>query len=153
VSAHAHAQAYIHHIRRAERFIYIENQYFLGSCYMWPEDRNVNCSHTVPAELAAKICGKIRKREQFHAYIVIPLFPEGDPDADSVQAVLRFQVCAALPAFPNPTGISRTALSVHAIGGCRTCCGYQGWICCLDDRRLLCLSTVNVKAWRDNRRS
>jgi len=28
-------KAYIHHIRRAKHFIYIENQYFLGSCHMW----------------------------------------------------------------------------------------------------------------------
>lgn len=29
-------RAYIHHIRRAQRFIYIENQYFLGSSHVRP---------------------------------------------------------------------------------------------------------------------
>jgi phospholipase D1/2 len=29
------AQAYIQMIRNAENFIYIENQYFLGSAYCW----------------------------------------------------------------------------------------------------------------------
>jgi phosphatidylserine/phosphatidylglycerophosphate/cardiolipin synthase-like enzyme len=28
-------RAYIYNIRRAERYIYIENQYFLGSCHLW----------------------------------------------------------------------------------------------------------------------
>lgn len=28
--------AYIQAIRTAQRFIYIENQYFLGSSYAWP---------------------------------------------------------------------------------------------------------------------
>ena len=29
------AQAYIQMIRNAENFIYVENQYFLGSAYCW----------------------------------------------------------------------------------------------------------------------
>ena len=34
-------RAYVKLIRTAERFIYIENQYFLGSAYAWPMDSEV----------------------------------------------------------------------------------------------------------------
>jgi hypothetical protein len=70
---------YIHHIRRARHFLYLENQYFMGSSYMWAHDRAVGCSHTIPAEITAKICHKIRRQQSFSAYIVIPLHPEGPP--------------------------------------------------------------------------
>lgn len=39
---HIHVQAYVHLIRRAEKFVYIENQYFLGSCYMWRSDKGTS---------------------------------------------------------------------------------------------------------------
>ena len=37
------AQAYIQIIRNAENFIFIENQYFLGSAYSWLQNDDVNC--------------------------------------------------------------------------------------------------------------
>ena len=37
-------RAYVKLIRTAERFIYIENQYFLGSAYAWPMDSEVQLS-------------------------------------------------------------------------------------------------------------
>lgn len=83
--------AYIHQIRRAERFVFIENQYFLGSSFMWAAQRESRCSHTVPSELVAKIVSKIRAGQRFAAYIIQPLFPEGDPASDSVKAILQFQ--------------------------------------------------------------
>ena len=35
------SRAYVKLIRTAERFIYIENQYFLGSAYAWHTDSEV----------------------------------------------------------------------------------------------------------------
>ena len=35
------SRAYVKLIRTAERFIYIENQYFLGSAYAWNTDSEV----------------------------------------------------------------------------------------------------------------
>jgi hypothetical protein len=66
-------------------------QYFLGSCYMWREQKDCGCSHTLVAELVSKIISKIEAGEDFCAYICIPLFPEGDPYADSVKAILKYQ--------------------------------------------------------------
>ena len=54
------AQAYIQMIRGAEHFIYIENQYFLGSAYAWMMNDDVNCHHTIPSEIAQKIVEKIQ---------------------------------------------------------------------------------------------
>ena len=50
----------IHHIRRAKHFIYIESQYFMGSSFMWSNDRRVKCGNMIAAEvcpLCACMCG------------------------------------------------------------------------------------------------
>jgi len=85
------AQAYIQLIRHAENFIYIENQYFLGSAYNWLQNNDTNCNHTIPCEIAEKIVEKIRANERFVAYIVIPMFPEGDPASAPIQEILYWQ--------------------------------------------------------------
>ena len=41
----------IHHIRRAEHFIYIESQYFMGSSFMWSNDEAVKCGNMIAAEV------------------------------------------------------------------------------------------------------
>ena len=100
------SRAYVKLIRTAERFIYIENQYFLGSAYAWHTDsevrlhshlslslsHQVQCHHTIPAEIAEKVSEKILEGKQFCAYIVIPLHPEGDPAASATQEILAWQV-------------------------------------------------------------
>ena len=83
-------RAYVHHIRRAESFIYIENQYFLGSSRMWRKPDS-NASHLIPLELTNKICQKIREGKRFAVYIVIPMHPEGDPASAPVQEILYWQ--------------------------------------------------------------
>ena len=40
------------------------------------------CSNLVPLEIALKIAEKIKAREPFAAYIVLPLWPEGAPVLD-----------------------------------------------------------------------
>lgn len=86
-------QAYVHMIRRAERFIYIENQYFLGSSHLWGDltSTQPNARNLIPAELALRICQKIQAQEPFCVYVVMPLYPEGVPGAGPTQAILRWQ--------------------------------------------------------------
>ncbi|CAA6667987.1 unnamed protein product [Spirodela intermedia] len=74
---HSIHEAYVSAIRRAERFIYIENQYFLGGSSLWEGDRGSGCENLVPAEIALKIAAKIRAGERFAAYVVVPMWPEG----------------------------------------------------------------------------
>lgn len=87
-------RAYVHAIRRATSFIYIENQYFIGSSHVWDVNnghRGSFSDNTVPIELAEKICAKIRAGERFCAYIVVPLYPEGPPDSTAVSEILCLQ--------------------------------------------------------------
>ncbi|KAL2633969.1 hypothetical protein R1flu_005448 [Riccia fluitans] len=83
--------AYIKAIRGAQHFIYIENQYFIGSSYAWPDYKSAGADQMIPIELALKIASKIRANERFAVYIAIPLWPEGPPDSAAVQEILYFQ--------------------------------------------------------------
>ncbi|XP_064983700.1 phospholipase D alpha 1-like [Musa acuminata AAA Group] len=82
--------SYVEGIRRAKRFIYIENQYFFGSCASWGEHQNCGCSNLIPIEIALKIASKIRNGERFAVYIVTPMWPEGIPEGNTVQAILHW---------------------------------------------------------------
>ncbi|KAK9829228.1 hypothetical protein WJX72_004613 [[Myrmecia] bisecta] len=85
-------EAYVHAIRRAQRYIYIENQYFLGSSHAWDtENEATGANHLVCVELALKIVSKIRAGERFTVYVVLPMWSEGVPDTASVQEILHFQ--------------------------------------------------------------
>ncbi|KAA8522329.1 hypothetical protein F0562_013310 [Nyssa sinensis] len=83
--------AYVKAIRSAQHFIYIENQYFLGSSYNWNNYRNLGANNLIPMEIALKIANKIRANERFSAYIVIPMWPEGVPTSTATQRILFWQ--------------------------------------------------------------
>ncbi|MED6160425.1 hypothetical protein PIB30_051398 [Stylosanthes scabra] len=83
--------AYIHAIRSARNFIYIENQYFIGSSFAWPSYKEAGADNLIPMELALKIVSKIRAKERFTVYIVIPMFPEGVPSSVAMQEILFWQ--------------------------------------------------------------
>lgn len=84
-------KAYLHQIQRAQKFIYVENQYFMGSSHLWQSCRDIEIRNLVPLEIATKITQKIRNGEEFVAYIVIPMFPEGSPESGWMQAMLHWQ--------------------------------------------------------------
>jgi len=46
----------------------------------------------IPIEIALKIASKIRRNERFAAYIIIPMWPEGDPKSLAMQRILFWQV-------------------------------------------------------------
>ncbi|KAK6125915.1 hypothetical protein DH2020_040344 [Rehmannia glutinosa] len=83
--------AYIQAIRSAQHFIYIENQYFLGSSYAWPSYKDAGADHLIPMELAMKIASKIRANERFAVYVVVPMWPEGNPKDNVTQEILFWQ--------------------------------------------------------------
>lgn len=83
--------AYIKAIRSAQHFVYIENQYFLGSSYNWSSHKTAGANNIIPMELALKIASKIKRNERFSVYIVIPMWPEWDPTSVSVQEILFWQ--------------------------------------------------------------
>ncbi|KAL1809551.1 hypothetical protein ACET3Z_026541 [Daucus carota] len=83
--------AYVKAIRSAQHFIYIENQYFIGSSYYWPSYKNAGADNLIPMELALKIANKISEDERFSVYVLIPMWPEGIPASGSVQEILYWQ--------------------------------------------------------------
>ncbi|XP_071682359.1 phospholipase D delta isoform X2 [Lolium perenne] len=83
--------AYVKAIRSAQHFIYIENQYFIGSSYYWSSHRSAGAENLIPIELAIKIARKIKAREPFTAYIIIPMWPEGNPTTAAMQEILFWQ--------------------------------------------------------------
>ncbi|XP_057462341.1 phospholipase D gamma 1-like [Actinidia eriantha] len=83
--------AYVKAIRAAQHFIYIENQYFLGSSYNWTNYKNLGANNLIPMEIALKIASKIRANERFAVYIVIPMWPEGVPTSTPIQRILFWQ--------------------------------------------------------------
>ncbi|CAN6442358.1 unnamed protein product [Victoria cruziana] len=87
--------AYVNAIRRAKSFIYIENQYFLGSSFDWKNNdikvEDIGALHLIPKELSLKIVSKIEAGERFAVYVVLPMWPEGVPESASVQAILDWQ--------------------------------------------------------------
>ncbi|CAN8308308.1 unnamed protein product [Cochlearia groenlandica] len=88
MSIHA---AYVKAIRSAQHFIYIENQYFLGSSFSWESNKDLGANNLIPIEIALKISNKIRAGEKFAAYIVIPMWPEGSPTSMFMQRILYWQ--------------------------------------------------------------
>lgn len=44
-------------------------------------------------ELALKIASKIKAKERFAVYVVLPMWPEGDPKSAAMQEILFWQVC------------------------------------------------------------
>ncbi|XP_062027080.1 phospholipase D beta 1-like [Rosa rugosa] len=88
MSIHA---AYVKAIRAAQHFIYIENQYFLGSSYNWTLYNDLGANNLIPMEIALKIVNKIKANERFSVYIVIPMWPEGVPTSSPLQRILCWQ--------------------------------------------------------------
>jgi len=82
---------YVNLIRKANSFIYMENQYFLGSAFAWLEDQHVLSHHIIPIEIVEKIISKLEVQENFHVYITIPMYPEGDPTSTPSQEIIHWQ--------------------------------------------------------------
>ncbi|KAG4394499.1 hypothetical protein GLYMA_20G049901v4 [Glycine max] len=66
--------AYVKAIRAAQHYIYIENQYFIGSSYNWSQHKDLGANNLIPMEIALKIAAKIRANERLAVYIVIPMW-------------------------------------------------------------------------------
>ncbi|CAL5359740.1 unnamed protein product [Camellia sinensis] len=56
-----------------------------------PEPDPNGANNLIPMEIALKIAEKIKARERFVAYIVIPMWPEGNPTSAATQKILFWQ--------------------------------------------------------------
>ncbi|XP_063685823.1 uncharacterized protein LOC134819675 isoform X2 [Bolinopsis microptera] len=83
---------YIHHIRRAQNHIFIENQYFLGSAHVWEgDDIPKKATNLIAIELVRNIIEAIKQGCHHSVYCVIPMYPEGIPSSMPVQEILYWQ--------------------------------------------------------------
>lgn len=53
---------------------------------------STGANNLIPMEIALKIANKIRARDRFSAYILIPMWPEGVPTGTPTQRILFWQV-------------------------------------------------------------
>lgn len=53
---------------------------------------SAGANNLIPMEIALKIVNKIKANEKFSVYIVIPMWPEGDPKSMPLQRILLWQV-------------------------------------------------------------
>ncbi len=70
--------AYQQGISQAEKFIYIENQYLIGSGPKW-QSPNGEFPNDIPKRIVDKVLERKDANKPFHVYIVMPMFPEGGP--------------------------------------------------------------------------
>lgn len=88
--------AYLQAISQAERFIYIETQYLIGSGKHWRDSdgkpwQRKNVANQLPEYLTNRILDRIQNGTPFHVYIVTPMFPEGNPLDMAVRAQRQYQ--------------------------------------------------------------
>lgn len=89
---HSIQLSYLNAINKAKRFIYIETQYFIGSGRRWLNGKRDTVKNQVPETILNKIIERIKANKPFHAYIVVPMFPEGNPIGTAAPAQRVFQV-------------------------------------------------------------
>ncbi|KAL9650265.1 hypothetical protein ABK040_014920 [Willaertia magna] len=75
--------AYLHFIDSAKHYIYIENQYFIGSTSDAPKN-------VVPEYIARKVVEKMKANETFRVFIVLPSHPEGNMATVTVQQIMKY---------------------------------------------------------------
>jgi phosphatidylserine/phosphatidylglycerophosphate/cardiolipin synthase-like enzyme len=82
--------AYRQAIDHAEKYIYIETQYLIGSGRHWTPPR-ASVANNLPERIVERIKARIRDGVPFHAYIVMPMFPEGVPNGVAAVAQRLFE--------------------------------------------------------------
>ena len=87
---HSIQESYLRSIAKADRFIYIENQYLIGDGASWKDSRS-SVANRVPQTIVRRIVEKIEAGQPFHAYIIVPMFPETDPQGGAAPAIRSFE--------------------------------------------------------------
>nr|CAG4715035.1 unnamed protein product [Naegleria fowleri] len=75
--------AYLYMIDNAKHYIYIENQYFIGS-------GSEVAKNVIPEYISRKIVEKMKQREVFRVMIVLPSHPEGKITNPTTQQVMKY---------------------------------------------------------------
>eukprot|EP00659_Diplonema_papillatum_P005616 gene5616-8565_t len=98
--------AYDAAIHKSERFLYFENQYFMGASKSWKSTKGntllstitslvageeVQAVNRIPVMIVNRIARAIRANKPFAAYVCLPMFPEGLPEAAPMQEIIYWQ--------------------------------------------------------------
>ena len=83
--------SYLRAIARAQRFIYIETQYLIGSGALWSSSTESAVANRIPETIVARILERAKKAKPFHCYVLIPMYPEGDPASAAALAIRRYE--------------------------------------------------------------
>jgi phospholipase D1/2 len=75
-------------IQSAQRFIYIETQFLIGSGRLW---NRLSVRNRIPETLVERILARARANAPFHVYIVLPMYPEGNPVGTTITIQRYFQ--------------------------------------------------------------
>lgn len=78
-------------IQKAEKFIYMESQFFIGPHVNRKNNKIVAGHNLIIDALLDKIKQKIERGEEFHFYCQLPFRPEGKHDEIAVEIILRKQ--------------------------------------------------------------
>ncbi|KAL9644876.1 hypothetical protein ABK040_005356 [Willaertia magna] len=81
---HSIYSAYLNCIENANHYIYIENQFFIGST----ADNGTH--NLIPLFLTKKIIEKMKRKEKFKVFINLPNHPEGDIRFESLQQIMKY---------------------------------------------------------------
>lgn len=93
--------AYVNAILHAEKFIYIENQFFLSSSELWSSSKCYGmCNNRILSSIIEKVKEYIQKDLLFCVIITLPLWTEGDPNA-KLNQIIRFGTLQTLNALKN----------------------------------------------------
>lgn len=84
-------EAYLDAIAAAEDYIYIETQYLIGGPITEGFLTKNKDKNKIPGALVNRIIQKHQDKEPFHVYILLPMFPEGDPISFQTQPVRYWQ--------------------------------------------------------------
>lgn len=79
-------EAYVRAISGAQRFVYIESQYFIGAG-IWVTGLN----NMIPKTIVKRVLQMIENKKPFHVYVVIPMYPEGNPHDGALQVVREYE--------------------------------------------------------------
>ena len=79
-------KAYLDMIKHAERFVYIENQFFMTASI----HKNQNISNAIGAAIQDRVVRAIRERQPFKVVILLPSHHDGPIETKIMQTLLRY---------------------------------------------------------------
>eukprot|EP00027_Filamoeba_sp_ATCC50430_P013027 CAMPEP_0168572504 /NCGR_PEP_ID=MMETSP0413-20121227/17974_1 /TAXON_ID=136452 /ORGANISM="Filamoeba nolandi, Strain NC-AS-23-1" /LENGTH=364 /DNA_ID=CAMNT_0008605567 /DNA_START=42 /DNA_END=1137 /DNA_ORIENTATION=- len=77
-------KAYVSAIKKAQHFIYIENQYFISSI------NRIRPKNKILAALYERLRTAIRNKEDFKVYVLIPVYPAGNIEDITTRYIIKY---------------------------------------------------------------